>query len=53
MTVQEAEKLARETVEIMRGRIVDAVRFCEAYEGTDRVLVIDGTQYSPEHGDES
>lgn len=47
MTVQEAERLARETVEIMRGRIVNAVRFCEAYEGTDRTCVLDGSMYSP------
>lgn len=47
MTTQDVERIARETVEIMRSRIVDAVRYSEAYEGTDRTCVVDGSMYSP------
>lgn len=47
MTITEAQNRASETIEVMRGRITNAVRYCEAYEGTSRTLVVDGSMYSP------
>lgn len=47
MTIQEAERIARDAVTIMRSRAQDAVRYSEAYEQTTCTLVLDGSQLSP------
>lgn len=43
----DAEILADEAIVILEARIRQAIAFHEAYEGTLRCVVIDGSQYSP------
>lgn len=41
------EQLAAETIEILRSRCIDAVRFAEAYGHEGRTIVADGSMLSP------
>jgi hypothetical protein len=50
--VTEAERLASLTIEILRSRVTEAVRYAEAYETYDlgvtgRTIVYDGQDYAP------
>jgi hypothetical protein len=47
MTSEQVAALARECVTLVKSRAVDAVRYCEAYEGTDQCIVFDGSAYGP------
>jgi hypothetical protein len=47
MTNADVVKLAQECVILVKSRAVDAVRYCEAYEGTDQCIVFDGSAYGP------
>ena len=47
MKTMNPETIAAETIAILRDRAVNAIRYSEAYEGTRRTVVADGSQYSP------
>jgi hypothetical protein len=46
-TPRTIEQRATETIEIVRSRFEDAVRYAEAYGHEGRTLVVDGSMYSP------
>jgi hypothetical protein len=43
----EHERQAAEISEVVRSRAEDAIRYCEAYEGRRKTVVIDGSMFSP------
>jgi hypothetical protein len=47
LTHEDVQQLAREAVEIMQGRIVNAVRYSEAYEATDCTVVLHANHLAP------
>jgi hypothetical protein len=48
MQTQSIEQRAEEVVSVLKSRAEDAIRYCEAYMGGQRdVVVIDGSMYSP------
>lgn len=46
-TIETAERLARETIEVLAGRLANAVSYAEAYGHDGRTVVIDGSAFSP------
>lgn len=47
MQTSTIEQQAAEISEVVRSRATNAIRYCEAYEGTRRTVVIDGGMFSP------